>query len=128
MGLGRSIKHAVKKVAKMATSMVKESVQGVINPVKFTKELINDPLGKITRTLGLDKLYSPKAPNINYQQNAQAEQRIDNNAEEQTAQDRARMLNRQAFQGSLPLMLLGQDFDADSVNLDRDSELGGKGQ
>lgn len=136
MGLGRSLKHAVKKVAKAVTKSVVNTTKmatGLMNPIKEMKELISNPLkyvsGKISDVLGLDALY--KVPNgmTNGMTNAQTEEKPSAETnDELTLQDRARMISRQGGQGSIPLMLLGQDFDADAVNLDKDTELGGVGR
>lgn len=130
MGLFKSIKHAVKKVTKaMTTSVVNTAkiTSGLMNPVKETKELIKNPLkyvsGKVSDILGLEKLYSAPKQMTNAQTE---EQQSASTTEELTSQDRARMANRQGFQGTNPTMLLGQGVDFEGLDLGRDEELGGR--
>ena len=128
MGLGRSLKkgwkkatHAVGKVFKAATSATKY----VANPVKGVKDLLNNPLKFIVKSTGADVLFNLDK-NIVVNTTQAARQRIDSSEEkDMSAQERARMVSRQGMQGSLPIMLLGQDFSDTRINND-DQELGGE--
>ena len=128
MGLGRSLKkgwkkatHAVGKVFKAATSATKY----VANPVKGVKDLLNNPLEFIVKSTGADVLFNLDK-NIVINTTQASRQRIDSSEEkDMSAQERARMVSRQGMQGSLPIMLLGQDFSDTRINND-DQELGGE--
>ena len=115
--------HAVGKVFKAATSATKY----VANPVRGVKDLLNNPLNFIVKATGADVLFGlDKNIVVNTTQATQAtRQRIDSSEEkDMSAQERARMVSRQGMQGSLPIMLLGQDFSDTRINND-DQELGG---
>lgn len=112
--------HAVGKVFKAATSATKY----VANPVKGVKDLLNNPLEFIVKSTGADVLFNLDK-NIVVNTTQAARQRIDSSEEkDMSAQERARMVSRQGMQGSLPIMLLGQDFSDTRINND-DQELGG---
>ena len=113
--------HAVGKVVKAATSATKY----VANPVKGVKDLLNNPLEFIVKSTGADVLFGLDK-NIVVNTTQAARQRIDSSEEkDMSAQERARMVSRQGMQGSLPIMLLGQDFSDTRINND-DQELGGE--
>lgn len=113
--------HAVGKVFKAATSATKY----VANPVKSVKNLLNNPLEFIVKSTGADVLFNLDK-NIVVNTTQASRQRIDSSEEkDMSAQERARMVSRQGMQGSLPIMLLGQDFSDTRINND-DQELGGE--
>ena len=113
--------HAVGKVFKAATSATKY----VANPVKGVKDLLNNPLKFIVKATGADVLFNLDK-NIVINTTQASRQRIDSSEEkDMSAQERARMVSRQGMQGSLPIMLLGQDFSDTRINSD-DQELGGE--
>ena len=112
--------HAVGKVFKAATSATKY----VANPVRGVKDLLNNPLNFIVKATGADVLFGLDK-NIVVNTTQATRQRIDSSEEkDMSAQERARMVSRQGMQGSLPIMLLGQDFSDTHINND-DQELRG---
>ena len=128
MGFGRWAKkawkkatHAVGKVFKAATSATKY----VANPVRGVKDLLNNPLNFIVKATGAD-VRCGLDKNIVVNTTQASRQSIDSSEEkDMSAQERARMVSRQGMQGSLPIMLLGQDFSDTRINND-DQELGGE--
>ena len=113
--------HAVGKVVKAATKATKY----VANPVQGVKDLLNNPLNFIVKATGADVLFGLDK-NIVVNTTQASRQRIDSSEEtDMSAQERARMVSRQGMQGSLPIMLLGQDFSDTRINND-DQELGGE--
>ena len=128
MGFGRWLKktwekatHAVGQVFKAATSATKY----VANPVRGVKDLLNNPLNFIVKATGADVLFGLDK-NIVVNTTQASRQRIDSSEEkDMSAQERSRMVSRQGMQGSLPIMLLGQDFSDTRINND-DQELGGE--
>ena len=113
--------HAVGKVFKAA----KKAVKYAANPVQGVKDLLNNPLNFIVKATGADVLFNLDK-NIVVNTTQAARQRIDSSEEkDMSAQERARMVSRQGMQGSLPIMLLGQDFSDTRINND-DQELGGE--
>ena len=115
------VTHAIGKVAKAATKAAKYAA----NPVKGVKDLLNNPLKFIVKATGADVLFGLDK-NIVVNTTQASRQRIDSSEEkDMSAQERARMVSRQGMQGSLPIMLLGQDFSDTRINSD-DQELGGE--
>ena len=115
------VTHAIGKVAKAATKAAKYAA----NPVQGVKDLLNNPLEFVVKATGADVLFNLDK-NIVVNTTQAARQRIDSSEEkDMSAQERARMVSRQGMQGSLPIMLLGQDFSDTRINND-DQELGGE--
>lgn len=121
MGFLHSIKHGFKKVSKIVTGSVKNSFKAALNPVKFAKGLVRDPLGTGVRMLALDSLFNAGGGVTATQMERQAGTQPEDGS--MSAADRARMISRQSMQGANPIMLLGQDFSPDELN--KDQELGG---
>lgn len=120
MGLWHSIKKTVKKVGKVSVGAVKGALKFSANPLKVSKDLVKNPMGTIAKLSGLDQLFAPQQGVTATQMERQAGTQ---DATDMPSADRARMISRQAAQGSIPLMLLGQDYVSD--DLDRDQPLGG---
>lgn len=115
------VTHAIGKVAKAAASAAKYAA----NPVQGVKDLLNNPLEFVVKASGADVLFNLDK-NIVVNTMQASRQRIDSSEEkEMSSQERARMVSRQGMQGSLPIMLLGQDFNDTRINND-DQELGGE--
>lgn len=114
------VTHAIGKVAKAATKAAKYAA----NPVQGVKDLLNNPLEFVVKATGADVLFNLDK-NIVVNTTQASRQRIDSSEEkDMSAQERSRMVSRQGMQGSLPIMLLGQDFSDTRINND-DQELGG---
>lgn len=121
----KKIGHYVKKTVKAVTSAAKNIAKSVVNPVKFTKNLVKNPGGTIAKLAGLDVLF---AGGGGAAATTQAERSAEWMAESSgggDSQARARRIARQGMQGSIPTMLLGQDV-ADT-RLSDDEELAGRG-
>lgn len=116
------ISKAFKKVTKVVTGSVKNSIKAVLNPVKTTKNLLRDPLGTVARMSALDSLFNAGG-GVTATQMERQQAGTQPEDDSLSSADRARMISRQSMQGANPIMLLGQDFAPDELS--RDPELGG---
>lgn len=128
MGLGKSFRHAIKKVTKV--------VGHSLNPVALTKSAnttVRRALhGDLKGALGEFLNYNQKATiDFNGRHDIQsampaAMARMKSGEVGDDAAARARRITRQGAQNSGSTMLLGQGVDFDRLRLDRDQELGEK--
>ena len=117
------VKKGVYKAADVALSGTQNAIDAVFNPVGAIKGVIHNPLNALVHYSGLEALYKGNGV---MGASGTVETPAAGTMEEQSPQDRARMLSRQGMQGTNPIMLLGQDFQPSE--LATDEELGGKGQ
>ena len=120
------IKNGVYKAADVVVTGAVNTVDAAMHPGRAVNDFLHNPLTSVMHLSGLEELYKGKGAVNAVTETPVTEASNAKKNDEQSAQDRARMLSRQGMQGANPIMLLGQEFQPSE--LATDEELGGKGQ